>query len=74
MADILRYMGDLEKAAQIYEAALKVNNYSAEACYGLAMTFKEGELYDSAKEMFDWAIRYEPNFTKAIEELANLPQ
>jgi len=36
------------------------------------MCYKEAELFDDAKRMFEWAIRYEPDFTKAINELENL--
>jgi len=72
MADTLFQMGDLEKAAQIYEATLKSNNFSAEACYGLGMCYKEAELFDDAKNMFEWAIKYQPDYENAINELNSL--
>ncbi|MPM91886.1 hypothetical protein SDC9_139020 [bioreactor metagenome] len=73
LADILFQMNDIEKAVQIYEAALKINNYSPEACYGLAMCYKEAELFEDAKKMFEWAIKYKPDYELAKQELSLLP-
>jgi tetratricopeptide (TPR) repeat protein len=72
MGDTLFQMGDLEKASQIYEATLKANNFSAEACYGLGMCYKEAELFDDARNMFDWAVKYKPDYENALNELNSL--
>ncbi len=66
MADILVQMGDYEGAMQIYSATLKWDNYSAEACYGLGICYKEAGMLSEAKEMFDWAIKYNPEYKNII--------
>ena len=70
--DILFLMEDLEAAAQIYEYALKVNNYSADACYGLGKCFKSLDILDVATEMLNFAIEYNPNHTLAKQELDSI--
>ena len=70
--DILFLMEDIEAASQIYEYALKVNNYSAAACYGLGKCFKIAGMPDMAKQMLDFAILYDPSHTSAIEELKDI--
>jgi hypothetical protein len=42
--DILFLMEDLDAASQIYHYALKLNNYSADACFGIAKCFKAAEM------------------------------
>jgi len=42
--DILFLMEDLDAAIQIYHYALKVNNYSAEACFGIAKCYKAADM------------------------------
>jgi tetratricopeptide (TPR) repeat protein len=74
LGDTLFKMNDLEKSAQLYESALKVNNYSPEACYGLGMCYKEAELFEDAKKMFEWAIKYNPNYENATKELEILSE
>jgi tetratricopeptide (TPR) repeat protein len=67
--DILFLMEDLEAASQIYHYALKVNNYSADACFGIAKCFKACEMWAEAKEMFEFAVEYNPDFELAKQEL-----
>ncbi|MDR0927816.1 MAG: glycosyltransferase [Ignavibacteria bacterium] len=69
MGDVLYLMGDLENSVQVYESVLKLNNYSPEACYGMGMCYKAGELWEDAKKMFGWAIKYNPDYAEAIKEL-----
>jgi tetratricopeptide (TPR) repeat protein len=70
--DILYLMEDISAASQIYEYALKVNNYSADACFGLGKCFKAANMIDAAREMFEFAVQYNPAHTLAIQELDSL--
>ena len=71
-ADILFLMEDIEAASQIYEYALKVNNYSPDACFGLGKCFKAANMFELAKEMFEFAILYNPNHILAKQEIVGL--
>jgi glycosyltransferase involved in cell wall biosynthesis len=68
-ADILYLMEDIEASFQIYEYALKVNNYSPDACFGLGKCFKVADMIPEAKEMFEFAVKYNPEHTLAVQEL-----
>jgi hypothetical protein len=70
--DVLFLMEDIEIAAQIYEYALKVNNYSANACYGLGKCFKMVGMLDMAKQMLNFAVEYDANHILAIQELQSI--
>jgi glycosyltransferase involved in cell wall biosynthesis/predicted SAM-dependent methyltransferase/Tfp pilus assembly protein PilF len=72
MADCLFAVHDLEKAAQVYETALRYNNYSPEACYGLGRCYKQAGLNDDARNMFEWALKYKPDFENARIEMEGL--
>jgi tetratricopeptide (TPR) repeat protein len=48
---------------------LKLNNYSADACFGIAKCFKAAEMWEEAKEMFEFALEYNPDFELAKQEL-----
>jgi tetratricopeptide (TPR) repeat protein len=65
--DILYLMEDIEAAAQIYEYALKLNNYSPDACFGLGKCFKAANMLTEAKKMFNFAILYDPEHTAKNE-------
>ena len=70
--DVLFLMEDLDAASQIYHYALKVNNYSAEACFGLGKCYKAAEMSEDAKEMFELALQCDPNFAVARAELEGI--
>jgi len=70
--DILFLMEDLDAAIQIYHFALKVNNYSAEACFGIAKCYKGAEMYDDARDMFKLALKCDPEFEPAKQELEGI--
>ena len=72
MADILMLMEDYAQSLQIYTAALQLNNYSAEACYGLGVCYKKAGMPDEAKNMLEWAIKYNPDYEAAKRELSEL--
>jgi glycosyltransferase involved in cell wall biosynthesis/predicted SAM-dependent methyltransferase len=69
VGDILREMEDLEGANEIYTRALEMNHENAYACYGAAMCFKLGGHPDKAREMFEWAVKLNPEMEEAQEEL-----
>ncbi len=64
--------GDLEVALQLFSEALKFNSENADACYGAGLCFAEVEAYPEAREMFEWAIKFKPQFAEAQEELWKL--
>jgi tetratricopeptide (TPR) repeat protein len=72
-ADLLFNSGDIEGAVQLYTEALKINPDNADACYGAGMCFRDGEALSEAREMFEWALRINPNYIEANIELENLP-
>jgi tetratricopeptide (TPR) repeat protein len=71
-ADLLFNTGDIEGAVQLYTEALKINPDNADACYGAGMCFRDGKVIPEAREMFEWALRINPNYTEASIELENL--
>jgi hypothetical protein len=42
--DILFLMEDVDAAIQLYYYALKVDNYSSDACFGIAKCYKVGQM------------------------------
>lgn len=71
-ADLLRTIGDLEGAYKLYTTCLEINNENANACYGSALSFIEAGMDKEAITMLEWAIKLDPENTKAIEELDKL--
>lgn len=67
--DIMRAAIDLDGAVDMYKQALKVNHENFFACYGAGMCFITADETEMAKEMLDWALRYNPNFKPALEAL-----
>ena len=61
-----------EIARALFEKALKVNPASAEACLGLGKLFFHEELYAHSKQMFEWAVKNEPDNQIAVEYLAEI--
>ncbi len=70
--DLIFAKGELESALQLYTSALKINSQNEYACYGAGRCFKEGGLIPEAKDMFQWAIKINPEFTDAIKEIDTL--
>lgn len=66
--------GNVESALEIYSEALKYNTENADACYGLGLCFKQMEQWDEARNMFEWAVKLNPDFALATQELEDLPQ
>lgn len=48
--------GNLPGAQESYEAALKTNPASSQACAGLGEIFYLSEMYQEAKTMYEWAV------------------
>ncbi len=48
--------GNLPGAQESYEAALKINPASSQACAGLGEIFYLSEMYQEAKTMYEWAV------------------
>ncbi|MDP4173537.1 MAG: glycosyltransferase [Bacteroidota bacterium] len=74
--DVLNLLGniclienDLEKARIFFEEQLQISGDSSDACLGLGEIFLREEQFDSAKTMFEWAVKNDPQNRKAIEKL-----
>ena len=52
--DILFLLEDFDASVQIYYYALKVNNFSADACFGIGKCYKAAEMFDEAREMLNY--------------------
>lgn len=72
IADILFELDDIERASQVYRSALKYNNYSSDACYGLGMCYLLADMKAEAKEMFEWTLKYNSAHSQAEKELSKL--
>jgi glycosyltransferase involved in cell wall biosynthesis/predicted SAM-dependent methyltransferase len=68
-AGIYLELGDYDAGHQIYSSILEYNSENSEACYGVGLCFKSAGAADEAKEMFEWAIKLNPNFEEAKREL-----
>lgn len=64
--------GDLEIALQLFSESLKFNSENPDACYGAGLCFAEVGADPEAREMFEWAIKFKPQFAEAQEELWKL--
>ncbi len=67
--DIMRAVEDLDGAVEMYKNALKINHENYFACHGAGVCFLLAEEYPMAKEMFEWALKYNPTFTPSLEAL-----
>ncbi len=63
---------DMNNSRSDFEAALKINPSSAEACMGLAKSFLVDGLNKEAKVMFEWAVKNEPENKAAITNLEKM--
>lgn len=68
-ANVFLVIKDLEKANMLFEAALKLNPSSSEACFGLGQVFYQAEMYEQSKTMFEWAVKNNPQNLSALEAL-----
>jgi tetratricopeptide (TPR) repeat protein len=68
-ADLLFANNDIDSAHSLYTTALSLNNSNSFACYGAAMCFKISGLDNKAQEMFEWAVKLNPDFEDAQKEL-----
>lgn len=66
--------GNVAYALEIYSEALKHNTENADACYGLGLCFKQMQEWENARNMFEWAVKLNPDFALATQELEDLPQ
>jgi FkbM family methyltransferase len=73
--DICMRLGDcylkaeqLQEAREQFEEALREDQYSAEACYGLGLCFQYAGLEDAAREMFQAAAALKPEWETAQEK------
>ncbi len=69
VAEGLTALGDLENAINLYKQALKLNDHNARACLGSGKTFLKGGAKEEAKNMFEWALKINPNLTEAKDLL-----
>ncbi len=65
-------IGNLELAKEHFESALNYDAESSEACTGLGEVFYQSNIYDSAKEMFEWAVKLDGNNEFAKEKLLKI--
>lgn len=72
LGDLVYSNGDLQTAINIYVNALKINHSNEYACYGAGRCFRDADLSDNAREMFEWAVKINPNFEEAKKELDSL--
>lgn len=62
-------LGNIEQANKFFEKELQINPSSSRACFGLAETFYNAELYEQAKAMYEWAIKNGRNDEAAWNKL-----
>ena len=67
-------MGNLEEANELFKSLLEINETSDIACYGLAETFFQAEMYQEAKQMIEWAVNYNPENKNYISKLIQINQ
>ncbi len=66
------FTGDEENAFKLFSEALRQNPNNAEACLGTARCFSVGGDEASARNMVDWALKLQPDYTEARDFLAEL--
>jgi glycosyltransferase involved in cell wall biosynthesis/ubiquinone/menaquinone biosynthesis C-methylase UbiE len=68
-AENFYHQGDLENALKLFSEALKMNNTNAYSCLGAARCFADGGVIDEAINMYEWALKLDPDLEEALEEL-----
>ncbi len=71
-ADTALMQEDNDSALELYTQALKYNNENPYACYGSALCLKQLGDNEGAKNMFEWALKLNPDFNEAKIELDKL--
>ncbi len=71
-AENFYFQGDLENAIKLFSEALKMNSNNAYSCLGAARCFVDADIRDEAINMYEWALKLDPNLEEAREELAEL--
>ena len=71
-ADNFYHQGDLENALKLYSEALKINNYNPFSCLGAARCFANANIIDEAINMYEWALKLDPDLEEAREELEEI--
>ncbi|MBM2814872.1 MAG: hypothetical protein HW421_1634 [Ignavibacteria bacterium] len=67
VGDIMLDNEDIEGAHSLYTCALKQNNNCARACYGAGLCFLVSGLEEDASQMFDWAIKLNPEYEPLVK-------
>lgn len=62
-------INNLERAAEYFETELTENSNSSQACVGLGQVLYQGEKYEQAKLMFEWALKYDESNEHALKFL-----
>jgi GT2 family glycosyltransferase/Tfp pilus assembly protein PilF len=65
-------LNDLETAKKYFEEELTLVPDSSDACWGLGEIFFICEIYESAKIMFEWAVKNNPSNNNAVISLAKV--
>lgn len=65
-------LGNPEAAKSTFEKELNFNPTSTSACKGLADIFFIKEEYETAKSMYEWAIKNDPDNLKAVNRLSEV--
>jgi len=67
LGDLYLKQGDLQRAEEAFQAALKIDRTDADAHYGLALAYQRGGDHAGAIAEFREATRYVPDFVEAYE-------
>lgn len=62
-------INNLERAAEYFEKELTENSNSSQACVGLGQVLFQGEKFEQAKLMFEWALKYDESNEHALKFL-----
>ncbi len=65
-------LGNLEEANEMFKSLLEINETSDIACFGLAETFFQAEMYPESKQMIEWAVKYNPEKEEYINKLVQI--
>lgn len=60
LGNVSLIVGEFEKAQKYFEEELSLNPQSSSACAGLGDVFSASENFQSAKVMYEWAIKNDP--------------
>lgn len=70
--EMLLELGDLEGANSLYISALKMNPENPRACFGAGECFRKAGVTDEAINMYEWALKLDPEFEEAKTALYEL--